>query len=252
MGDFPTLGWRVARMNRFAYFWLAAAQGMAILGSALPARGQPTVAPAAGVRVIEVLDPVTGERARAVAVDLTAAEVAHVQRRLASVGFDPGRATGLLTPETRLTLGRFQASRGLIRCECVSYETLVALTIRPFVVASIVAPVWSGYFSDPLGFGEYAYGLADPWLLPGVIVGHSPTVFVGHDPAIGAGQLRPRVPHRPRPPIRHSPARRRDDSGISGSGAPLRDLTPRRPTPSRPTPSSPRPAGSSSGLRRAD
>ena len=194
------------------------------------ATAQPAVAPSATVRVIEVVDPETGTRVREVAADLTRGEISRVQRGLASAGFYPGRATGLLTSATRLALGRFQASRGLYRCDCVAYETLIALAIRPNVVATIVAAIpYGGYGSDVVWYGsQWSYGLAFDHY-PAVVVGHSPSVFVGHDPARGAGQLK-RPPARPhRPPIHHAPSRPRQ--GISGSGGEIRALTPARPAP---------------------
>jgi len=201
---------------------------------------QPAVAPATAVRVIELVDPTTGERAREVAADLTRAEIARVQRGLASAGFDPGRATGILTSTTAIALGRFQASRGLVRCDCVSYETLIALAIRPLVVATIVAPVpyGSGYGSDVVWIGSrgshdvFTFGHSSA-----VVVGHSPSVFWGHAPARGAGQIQ-RPPARPsRPPV-HTPRPSRPRPGVSGSGAEIRALTPARPQPRTPFPGS--------------
>lgn len=208
-------------------------------GSTRPGLAQPAVAPATAVRVIEIIDPGTGQRVREVAADLTKPEIARIQRGLAAAGFHPGRSTGILTADTRHALGRFQDARGLQRCECVSYETLIALTIRPLVVASIVASIPSGY-----GYGSdvvwitsrrsHGFGLG-----PGVVVGHGPSVFVGHAPAIGAGQFRRRPPAQPRPPIHDPrPSRPHPGSGVSGSGAEIRASTPARPQPRAPFPGS--------------
>jgi hypothetical protein len=210
------------------------------VGGIAPAalRSQPAVAPATSVRVIEIVDPETGERGRHVAEDLTAPEISRVQRALASAGFDPGRATGLLNSTTRLALGRFQASRGLLRCECVSYETLVALGIRPVVVAAISAPLHRGYGSEVVVFVPQHRGRGIAFgHQPAVVVGHGPSVFVGHDPARGAGELgrrphirdrRPHVPDRG-PHVRDPrPARPRPGTRISGSGREIRALTPRQ------------------------
>jgi hypothetical protein len=183
---------------------------------------QPAVAAATSVRVIEFVDPWTGERIRAVAEDLTAPEISRIQRALASAGFDPGRATGRMTPATALALGRFQSSRGLLRCDCVSYETILALRIRPVVVATISAPIDRGGFASevlvlaPRLKKSFGHGSA-------VIVGHSPSVFVGHDPALGAGQIHGHDKHDEHDP---RPVRPRPRPSISGSGAPLRSLTP--------------------------
>lgn len=217
-----------------------AASGLLVPGVLL---AQPAVAPATSVRVIEIVDPGTGVRGRQVAEDLTAPEISRIQHALASAGFDPGRATGQMTSTTRLTLGSFQASRGLVRCDCVSYETLVALGIRPVVVATIRAPLQRGYGSEVVVFVPQHRG----WGIgfghqPAVVVGHGPSVFVGHDPARGAGEFgrRPHIPDRrphvppggpqvgdPRPP------RPQPGASISGSGAEIRALAPRRPPPQR-------------------
>lgn len=223
------------------YAYLSILLGVAIAIPAIPSAGraQPAVAPATAVRVIELIDPATGERGREVAADLTGSEIARVQRGLASAGFHPGRATGILTSDTWLALGRFQASRGLSFCECVSYETLIALGIRPLVVASIVAPVSSGYgyVSEVVWIASrpsHARGHG-----AGVVVGHEPSVFVGHAPAIGAGQFRRPPARHPRPPVHGPrPSRPRPRSGISGSGAEIRALTPPRPQPRAPFPGS--------------
>ena len=132
---------------------------------------QSAVAAASSIRVVEIVDPWTGERIRIVAEDLTASEISRIQRALASAGFDPGRATGRLDSATLLAVGRFQASRGLFWCDCVTYETILALRIRPFLVASIRAPIeglWYG--SDILVLAPhhgFLHGSA-------VVVGHSP------------------------------------------------------------------------------
>ncbi|HET6361283.1 MAG TPA: peptidoglycan-binding domain-containing protein, partial [Gemmatimonadota bacterium] len=174
------------------------------------------------------------------------AEIARLQHALAAAGFDPGRATGQWNATTRLELGRFQASRGLLQCECVTYETLVVLRIHPQVVASISAPLDGGYGSRTvvlvpghdrhLGLGHHS----------GVIVGHGASVIVGHQPARGAGEFardrhfRDRKPHfRDRghdrdPHFDPRPPRPRPGSSISGSGAPLRSLTPRQTQPRTP------------------
>jgi hypothetical protein len=226
-------------MNRHAYVGTLLVLGLVLAPGNAPA--QPAVAPATSVRVIEVIDPGTGERAREVAADLTRPEIARVQRGLASAGFHPGRATGLLTSETLTALGRFQASRGLYPCACVSYETLIALGIRPLVVASIVAPIPSGY--------GYGYGSDVVWIASqrrygfghgsAVVVGHGPSVFVGHAPAIGAGQIRRPPARSPRPPVHDPrPSRPRPRPGVSGSGGEIRALSPARPQPRAPFPGS--------------
>jgi peptidoglycan hydrolase-like protein with peptidoglycan-binding domain len=223
-------------MTTFDYLKLTVvAATIVAMPTAAPA--QPAVAPATTVRVIELVDPSTGQRQREVAQDLTGPEVSRVQRALASAGFDPGRATGVLNSTTLVALDRFQSSRSLVRCGCVSYETILALGIRPEVVASIRAPSTRGYGSQVLVIAPHGRRRVGVGHRPAVIVGHGPSVFVGHDPARGAGELgrRPRFPTRdphvrdPRPP------RPRPGSSISGSGAELRRIAP------RPQPTAPRP-----------
>lgn len=221
--------------------------GLAVL-ALVPSIGiaQPAVAPASSIRVIEIVDPYSGERDRRVADDLTAAEISRIQNALAAAGFDPGRATGLWSAATRAELGRFQASRGLLQCECVTYETLVALRIQPQVVASISAPLDGGHGSTTVvllpGHGRHigrGHGT-------GIVAGLGSSVFVGHQPARGGGELGRRGPVRDRQPHfrdpghdrgRHldpRPQRPRPGGSISGSGAPLRSLTPRQTQPRTP------------------
>ena len=233
-------------MNNFGYIRLIAGLALALAPSSVVA--QPAIAPASSIRVIEIVDPYSGERDRRVADDLTVAEISRLQHALAAAGFDPGRATGQWNATTRLELGRFQASRGLLQCECVTYETLVALRIHPQVVASISAPLDAGYGSRTVGLvpdrgRHFGFGHRN-----GVIVGHGPSVIVGHQPARGAGELGRRPHFRDRSPHfrdrghdgdrgRHldpRPARPRPGSSISGSGAPLRSLTPRQTQPRTP------------------
>jgi hypothetical protein len=234
-------------MTLFGYIKLASLLALALAPPSLLA--QPAIAPASTIRVIEVVDPYSGERERQVAEDLTPAEISRLQHALAAAGFDPGRATGQWNATTRLELGRFQASRGLLQCECITYETLVALRIHPEVVASIRAPLDGGYGSRTVvlvpAHGRHFFGHGT-----GVIVGHGPSVIVGHQPARGAGELGRRSHvHDRRPHVRDHghdrgvrldprPSRPRPGSSISGPGAPLRSLTPRQP---RPTPPATRP-----------
>jgi len=231
-------------MNLFGYIMLVSVLALALIPQSLLA--QPAIAPASAIRVIEIVDPYSGERERQVADDLTPAEISRLQHALAAAGFDPGRATGQWNATTRLELGRFQASRGLLQCECITYETLVALRIHPQVVASISAPLDGGYASRTVvlvpGRGR-SLGIGHG---TGVIVGHGPSVIVGHQPARGAGEFgrrshvrdrRPNVRDRSHDRGSHPdprPARPRPGSSISGSGAPLRSLTPRQTQPRTP------------------
>lgn len=236
-------------MNLFGYVRLVSALALTLAPASLLA--QPAIAPASSIRVIEIVDPYSGERDRQVADDLTPAEISRLQHALAAAGFDPGRATGQWNATTRLELGRFQASRGLLQCECITYETLLTLRIHPQVVASISAPLDGGYASRTVVLvpgRDRHFGLGHG---RGVIVGHGPSVIVGHQPARGAGELARRAHVRDRRPhvrdrghgrdrgshLEPRPSRPRPGSSISGSGAPLRSLTPRQtqpPSPARP------------------
>ena len=234
-------------MNLYGYVRFASALSLAWVPSSLLA--QQAIAPASSIRVIEIVDPYSGERVRQVADDLTPAEISRLQHALAAAGFDPGRATGQWNGTTRTELGRFQASRGLLQCECITYETLVSLRIQPQVVASISAPLDGGYGSRTVvlvpGPGRH-FGLGHR---TGVVVGHAPSVSVGHEPARGAGELGRRGHIRDRRPhvrdrghgrdrgghIDPRPQRPRPGSAISGSGAPLRSLTPRQTQPRSPS-----------------
>ena len=202
---------------------------------------QPAIAPATSIRVIEIVDPYSGVRDRQVAEDLTPAEISRVQHALAAAGFDPGRATGQWNGTTRLALGRFQAARGLARCDCVTYETLISLRIRPAVVASVRAPLDGGYGTRTvvvLPDRDRHFGSSHG---SGVVVGLGSSVFVGHQPVRGAGELgrrdrfHDRSPHfRDRghdrdPQMSPRPSRPRPGSSTARSGAPLRALTPIRP-----------------------
>ena len=214
--------------------WLALAALFAC--SPAIADAQPAVAPSTTIRVIEILDPSTGRRVREVAQDLTQPEISRIQRALAAAGFDPSRATGVLNATTLVALDRFQSSRGLIRCGCVSYETILALGIRPDVVATLRASHSRTYGSRILVLaprGHRSVGVGQP----AVIVGHGPSVFVGHDPARGAGELgrRSHLPDR-RPHVRDPrPPRPRPGSTVSGSGTPLERIAPPpQPSTSRP------------------
>jgi hypothetical protein len=229
-------------MTRYGYIGLIC--GLSLTMAPGGALAQPAVAPASSIRVIEFVDPYSGERNRRVAEDLTPAEIARVQHALAAAGFDAGRATGLWNATTRHELGRFQASRGLTQCECLTYESLVALGIHPDVVASVRAPVDAAYGSRTVVLLPERRGHFGSSHGTGIVVGHGPSVFVGHQPARGAnefgrthvGQRPPRYRDRghdgdggrhldPRPP------RPRPGGSGSRSGAPLRPLAPRQTKP---------------------
>jgi hypothetical protein len=118
------------------------------LTAALPT---PSVAQDA-VRVVEAVSGVTGERQRYVVRDLEEAEIKAVQTALREQGYVGIGWTGRLDDGTVAGLSRFQRERGLVECGCISYETIVALGLRPEVVATVSAD------PDPGASGGYASG----------------------------------------------------------------------------------------------
>ncbi len=89
------------------------------------------------VRVVEVVSETTGDRQRYVVQDLSEPEIKAVQTALREEGYIGIGWTGRLDDGTVEGLGRFQRERGLVECGCISYETVVALGLRPDVVASV-------------------------------------------------------------------------------------------------------------------
>jgi hypothetical protein len=228
-------------MTIFGYVRCAATLALLAVPGSSWLLAQPAIAPATSIRVIEIVDPYSGARDRQVAEDLTPAEISRLQHALAAAGFDPGRATGEWNGTTRLALGRFQAARGLARCDCVTYETLISLRIRPEVVASIRAPLDGGYGARTvlvLPGRERHFGHGS-----GVVAGLGSSVFVGHQPVLGGQPGRDRFHDRPPhfrdrgrdrghdggPHLDPRPSRPRPGDSTSRSGAPLRSLIPSRP-----------------------
>lgn len=176
-----------------------AARVLAVLAAALlaaPAAAQDRIEPAATLRVVETDNPVTGGIARSMASDPTPAEILRVQVELARAGFDGGTRSGQLDGPTRRALVDFQTVRGLMVCGCLTYETVVALGIRPLVVASADRP--------PMSTGRVEHGVT---IVDGsaiyVVLPHGrfhhrrhrsigPGVVVGHEPVLG-------TPPRPLP-----------------------------------------------------
>lgn len=183
----------------------------AILAHASEARGQDAIRPAETIRVVESRG-VSGSVAREVVGDLLPAEVLLVQVALARAGFDPGVRSGVVDGATRSALRSFQARRGLVLiCGCVSYETVVALGIRPRVVETtalaeaepatdrtvIVDRSASVLFFVPAHHHHRKRGRCRG---AGVVVGVGGCdgVFVGHAPARGAAQTAPDLARPPR------------------------------------------------------
>ncbi len=91
------------------------------------------------VRVVEAVSGTTGDRQRYVVRDLDEAEIKSVQTALRDQGYIGIGWTGRLDDGTVEGLRRFQQERGLVECGCISYETIVALGLRPEVVATVSA-----------------------------------------------------------------------------------------------------------------
>jgi len=107
------------------------------------------------VRVVEAVSEATGDRQRYVVRDLDEAEIKAVQAALRGEGYIGIGWTGRLDDGTVEGLRRLQRERGLVECGCISYETIVALGLRPDVVATFPADPAStaagGYVS---GYGS--------------------------------------------------------------------------------------------------
>ena len=166
------------------------------------------------VRVVEFVDPATGARSRQAVYDLTKKEIQAVQRALRRAGYLGVGWTGQLDHGTVKALGEFQDDRGLYRCDCVSYETIVALGLKPAVEVTTVAVGGAGQpGQDPYaGYGAgYYYPIGVPVLVPGnpEPPGHpahlNDSTHPGHpdgpdhrEPHPGEGEAT--VPARPYPP----------------------------------------------------
>ena len=91
------------------------------------------------VRVVEAVSETSGDRQRYVVRDLDEVEIKAVQAALREQGYIGIGWTGRLDDGTVEGLTRFQGERGLVECGCISYETIVALGLRPDVVATFPA-----------------------------------------------------------------------------------------------------------------
>lgn len=220
---------------------LAGVVTVAVLAAAPAARAQDRIDPAPTVRVVQSADPVTGEIARWVVENPAPAEILRVQVELARAGYDPAVRSGQLDGATRRALSDFQTARGLMICGCLTYETIVALGIRP-QVSDLVSGGAGGSSGAGVGSSAVAYDAYDRYGQVIVIVPgsshrrrhHAPGVVVGHEPAVGAGQL----DQRPAPvsvgvrEIRRPPPRQRTGGAIRlGPGTPRAPQSPRPPRP---------------------
>ena len=124
------------------------------------------------VRVVEAVSETTGDRQRYVVRDLDESEIRAVQAALRDQGYIGIGWTGRLDDGTVEGLRRLQRERGLVECGCISYETIVALGLRPEVVATFQADPASvaggGYVSgygSSIGSGIY-YPVGIPIYIP--------------------------------------------------------------------------------------
>ena len=196
--------------------------GIALAFLATPeiAPAQDVIEPASSVRVVEARSRVSGQLVRQVVEDLEPAEVLRVQVELGRAGFDPKFRNGVVNTSTRRALRRFQIARGLRICSCVSYETVVALGIRPQLLIGGESTMAYGDHRDH-GVIVFVPGFVSPHHHR-VKHRHFSGVVVGHGPVLGAGQVKeifPRssvavreqraAPSRSRNPSRIRPAQGR-------------------------------------------
>lgn len=155
--------------------------------------------------MVETVAESTGDRRRYVVRDLEEEEIRSVQRALREEGYVGIGWTGRLDDGTRDGLRRFQADRGLVECACVSYETVVALGLRPEVVATVSASEGvpaEGRLVDLDDYG-WIYPVPIPVLVPrpcpadGCGVGD--TGSPGAPGAAAPPGVRPAPPTEPRP-----------------------------------------------------
>jgi peptidoglycan hydrolase-like protein with peptidoglycan-binding domain len=180
----------------YLYPAAAAAQGMS------SSRGK--------IRVVETLDPSTYGRTRQVVRDLTPEEIRSVQRALREAGFRLSWLTGKLDRATRDALSDFQVERGLVVCGCASYETVVALGLRPSVIMTLIAAS-AGSVSpgDADVRAAVYYPIPIPIRVPGP--GEPEDGEDGEEemPVAGPPLIVPEIPNRPgvrpAPPLRVSP-----------------------------------------------
>jgi hypothetical protein len=179
------------------------------------------------VRVVESVDPVSGRRYRQTMYDLTKKEIRAVQRALRAAGYLGVGWTGRLDHGTVRALNELQEDRGLYRCGCVSYETVVALGLQPVIEVvtvsvggTVSAEDWMpGWTCHTCGSGIY-YPVAVPILWP---VGPGGSEDTGHEVETEApdsypppGAVPPGVRPLP-PPARLVPATARPGANPRGT-----------------------------------
>ena len=156
---------------------LCAVLSFALVGGLIPqsARAQSSASDG-DVRVVETVDPVSGARYRQAVYDLTKKEIKAVQRALRAEGYLGVGWTGQLDHGTVNALNELQGERGLYQCGCVSYETIVALGLKPDVQVTTVAvggTSAAAYGTDDRYRSGYRSGIYYPIAVP---------IFVPVDP----------------------------------------------------------------------
>ena len=168
------------------------------------------------VRVVETVDPVSGARYRQAVYDLTRSEIKAVQRALREDGYLGVGWTGQLDHGTVKALNELQQDRGLHQCGCVSYETIVALGLKPEVLVTTVAAGGtsaSAARSDDRYRSGYHSGIYYPIVVP-IFVPVDPDGEDGGIPASGVGTTPTYPPPGAVPPgIRPLPPPTRMPSG---------------------------------------
>jgi hypothetical protein len=142
---------------------IAAVVAAVALSVPQPAHAQSSSA-AGDIRVVETVDPVSGARYRQAVYDLTKKEIKAVQRALREDGYLGVGWTGQLDHGT---------VKALNQCGCVTYETVVALGLKPNVQVTTVAVGGTsasahgadGRYRSSYGAGIY-YPVAVPIFVP--------------------------------------------------------------------------------------
>jgi len=148
---------------------IAAVAAAAVLVAPQPATAQSSSSTSADIRVVETVDPISGARYRQAVYDLTKKEIRAVQRALRADGHLGVGWTGRLDHGTVKALNELQVERGLYQCGCVSYETIVALGLKPDVLVTTVAvggTSSSAYGSDDRYRSGYRSGIYYPIAVP--------------------------------------------------------------------------------------
>ncbi len=151
------------------------------------------------VRVVETVDPVSGQRYRQAVYDLTKKEIKAVQRALRKASYLGVGWTGRLDHGTIRALNELQEERGLFQCGCVSYETIVALGLKPDVEVTTV--VVGGSNASAYGTGDpYRRGYRSGMYYPIAVPVFVPVDPEGEHPASGAATTRAWPPPGAVPP----------------------------------------------------